>query len=213
MESRALATTTKKERTPQAVRSATMQRKLAKAAFEVIRDVGYANFRFTAVAKHAGVSHGAQLHHFPTKDSLAIAAIEYAYDQANQKFEKNHQSYQGPDDLFELIIRDFKDFYLSDYFMVALDIIMAGGKNESLRQELVSVSLANRQRIERAWLEKMVDAGWPLRDAENNLALTHSIIRGIAIRTLVNNDTEEFDRMLDCWRQIVAGQQASLSNS
>jgi protein-disulfide isomerase len=63
-------------RVPQAERSARMQRRLAQAAYEVIRDGGYVHFRTAAVARAAGVSQGAQLHHFPTKNSLAEAAIE-----------------------------------------------------------------------------------------------------------------------------------------
>ena len=39
-------------------RSALTKDKLARAAFEVIRDVGYAGFRTAAVAKAAGVSQG-----------------------------------------------------------------------------------------------------------------------------------------------------------
>ena len=64
-------------RVPQAERSARMQRRLAQAAYEVIRDGGYVHFRTAAVARAAGVSQGAQLHHFPTKNSLAEAAIDY----------------------------------------------------------------------------------------------------------------------------------------
>src|SRR5690606_10555559 len=110
----ATASPVKKARIPQATRTAVMRERLSKAAFNVIREVGYVNFRTSAVSKEAGVSQGAQLHHFPTKDSLAVAAMEYAYQQSNEAFEKNYAVKAQKNDLVELILKDFRDFYLSD---------------------------------------------------------------------------------------------------
>ena len=192
-----------KIRVPQAVRTAKMQQRLSKAAFNIIRDGGYVNFRTSAVAKEAGVSQGAQLHHYPTKDSLAVAALEYAYGKSYEQFERNYASIAEHDDLLDLILKDFKDFYLSDYFMVALDILMAGGKSEELRSQLTQITRNNRTKIERLWLEEMINAGWALTPAEDVLALSHSIVRGFATRALVIDDYAEFERLLERWRLLV----------
>ncbi len=199
-----MSTAVQKDRIPHAVRSAKMQQRLSKAAFEVIREVGYANFRTSAVSKRAGVSQGAQLHHYPTKDSLAIAALEYAYGEAREKFEQNLANSESSDDLLNLILQDSADFYLSDYFMVALDILMAGGKNEELHKQLTGMSRQFRDQVERAWLEKLVDDGWSLTLAEDVLALSHSLVRGFATRALIRNDQAEFDRLLRRWREMVS---------
>src|SRR4249919_1715852 len=79
-------------------RSALTKDKLARAAFEVIRDVGYAGFRTAAVAKAAGVSQGGQLHHFPTKDDLALAAVEYCNALAARKTEENLVRFSADDE-------------------------------------------------------------------------------------------------------------------
>ena len=192
-----------KQRVPQAVRSAKMQQRLSEAAYLIIRDGGYVNFRTSAVAKRAGVSQGAQLHHYPTKDSLAIAALDYAYKEYNKLFEANYAAVDQCDDLLDLIFKDFKDFYLSDYFSVALDILISGGKNEELREKLVVITRENRRLVERAWLEELINDGWPLALAEELLALSHSIIRGFAARALVIDDPAHFDRLLTRWRSMV----------
>ena len=192
-----------KQRAPQAVRSAKMQQRLSEAAYLIIRDGGYINFRTSAVAKRAGVSQGAQLHHYPTKDSLAIAALDYAYKEYNKLFEANYAAVDQCDDLLDLIFKDFKDFYLSDYFSVALDILISGGKNEELREKLVAITRENRRLVERAWLEELINDGWPLALAEELLALSHSIIRGFAARALVIDDPAHFDRLLTRWRSMV----------
>jgi AcrR family transcriptional regulator len=192
-----------RQRVPQAVRSAKMQQRLSEAAYLIIRDGGYVNFRTSAVAKRAGVSQGAQLHHYPTKDSLAIAALDYAYKEYNKLFEANYAAVDQCDDLLDLIFKDFKDFYLSDYFSVALDILISGGKNEELREKLVAITRENRRLVERAWLEELINDGWPLALAEELLALSHSIIRGFAARALVIDDPAHFDRLLTRWRSMV----------
>lgn len=195
-------TVAEKVRVPQAVRSAKMQELLSEVAYEIIRDVGYVNFRTSAVSKKAGVSQGAQLHHYPTKNSLAIAALDYAYIKAQERFEENYALRDEYDDLLDLILKDFMDFYLSDYFSVALDIIMSGGKNEELRSKVIALSRTSRLKVERLWLEELVDDGWPLQLAEDVLALSHSIVRGFAARALVLNDRSEFERLLRQWHSM-----------
>lgn len=190
-------------RVPQAERSARMQRRLAQAAFEVIRDGGYVNFRTAAVARAAGVSQGAQLHHFPTKNSLAEAAIDYAWSQANAESLTRIATFDGDEDIIAALVADSQAFFFSDYFRVALDILMAGGKDIALRDALVASTLSHRSRVERLWLEKLVEQGWKLPDAEDVLALSMSVARGFAVRAFVEPGRERFDRLSTRWVAIL----------
>lgn len=197
-------TTDAPTRTPQAERSARMRARLARAAYEVIRDGGYVNFRTAAVSQTAGVSQGAQLHHFPTKSALARAAIEYAWAQATDASLARIERYEPGGDTVGAILEDAAEFFFSEYFAVALDILMAGGKDDSVRGDLVSSTLRHRQRVERLWLEQLVADGWPLADAEDVLALSLSLVRGFAVRALVEPDRERFETLAARWRAIVA---------
>lgn len=193
----------KKTRVPQAVRSALMKERLSKAAFDVIRQVGYDSFRTSAVSKEAGVSQGAQLHHFPTKDSLALAAMDYAYRSSMDKFRENFAIEASGEALIDLMLQDFKDFYLSDYFMVALDILLACSKNEELQSQLSEMASNNRITVERQWLERLVDDGWSLSDAEAVMGLSHSIIRGFYVRGLLKRSSSDNEKLLDRWKKMV----------
>ncbi len=199
-----VTTTEAAPRVPQAERSARMQRRLAQAAYEVIRDTGYVNFRTAAVARTAGVSQGAQLHHFPTKNSLAEAAIDYAWSQATDDSLARIARFAPVDDVIMALMADSQAFFFSDYFRVALDILMAGGNERDLREALVASTLAHRSRVERLWLEKLVEQGWTLTDAEDVLALSMSIARGFAVRALVEPGRERFARLCARWVAIVA---------
>src|SRR3712207_8939771 len=68
-------------RVPQAERRARTQARLLDAAVECLADLGYAATTTIDVARRAGVSRGAQQHHFRTKAELMAAAIDHAFTQ------------------------------------------------------------------------------------------------------------------------------------
>jgi len=63
-------------RRSQAERSSTTRRALLEATIASLVEDGYANTTTSRVAERAGVSRGAHLHHFQTRQALVAAAIE-----------------------------------------------------------------------------------------------------------------------------------------
>ncbi len=193
-------------RVPQTERTALMKARLAQAAFDLIGEQGYVNFRTAAVARRAGVSQGAQLHHFPTKNSLALAAIEHAYDRSTEATMLRIAKLPPDVDPVDALLDDALAFFLSPNFRVALDILMAGGADATLKQELTALTLRQRGRVERLWLERLVDAGWALSAAEEVLTMTLCLVRGLAIRALVEPIGEAVEPLFERWRGMVAAQ-------
>ncbi|MCD6638465.1 MAG: TetR/AcrR family transcriptional regulator, partial [Nocardioides sp.] len=70
-------TTSTPTRVPQAERTAAMRARLLEATVELLVERGFAGTSTTMVSERAGVSRGAQLHHFPTKNDLVVAAVEH----------------------------------------------------------------------------------------------------------------------------------------
>ena len=64
-------------RTPQQERSRITQQRLLTATIECLVEYGWSGTTTTVVAERAGVSRGAQLHHYPTKAALVLAAIAH----------------------------------------------------------------------------------------------------------------------------------------
>jgi len=191
------------ERLTQEQRSNLTREKLSRAAFEVIRDVGYSGFRTAAVAKAAGVSQGGQLHHFPTKDDLAFAAIQYAYGLAQQKTADNLTRFASAADPIRAIIEDSMDFYFSSAFDVAVEVVKAATQHTALQRDIAELSRRFRDFAERGWLEKLVERGWSVADASDIIDLTTSLVRGFAIRKWMHRDSGQFKRLLDRWVDIV----------
>ena len=54
-----------------------MRARLLEATVECLVERGWSGTSTTVVSQRAGVSRGAQLHHFPTKNALVVAAVEH----------------------------------------------------------------------------------------------------------------------------------------
>jgi AcrR family transcriptional regulator len=61
-------------------RSAETRRRLLDATVACLFERGYAGTTTTEIASRAGVSRGAQLHHFPKKDELVVRALEHVFE-------------------------------------------------------------------------------------------------------------------------------------
>ena len=192
----------KPERKTQEQRTADAKARLSEAAFELIRDNGYANFRVAAVAKQAGVSQGGQLHHFPTKDAMTMAAIQFAIDQAQIVTEKNLNKYNRDSDPVKAIIRDSMDYYFSPHFDVAMDITRSTSHDESLNRDIATAHRHYRAFTEEAWFAHLTDAGWNGGDARDLIDMTTSLVRGFAIRAMIHPDHVTFERLLNRWHSI-----------
>ena len=77
--------TTRRPRT-QAERSAETQVALLEATVASLVELGYARTSTTEIVRRAGVSRGAQVHHYPTKGDLVVAAVEHVFERQEQAF-------------------------------------------------------------------------------------------------------------------------------
>ena len=67
-------------------RSLATRAALLDAAVESLVELGYAATTTIEIARRAGVSRGAQLHHFPTKAQLLATAVEHLVDRRRTEF-------------------------------------------------------------------------------------------------------------------------------
>jgi AcrR family transcriptional regulator len=67
-------------------RSAETRGRLLDATVECLYELGYAGTTTPEIARRAGVSRGAQLHHFHRKEELVVRALEYVFDLRLKRF-------------------------------------------------------------------------------------------------------------------------------
>jgi AcrR family transcriptional regulator len=179
------ATLTKPPRRSQAERSEAMRLRLATAAYETVAEGGLKALRMRNVADAASVSQGALLHHFPDKNAVILAAIEHALELARADSAAwLAQSADSPEDLLIAMLAEFRAFFFSDRFWVAIGITVEAVKDTGLwpavRQRVGDL----RTPIYRAWEDRLVAAGWSAATARRAVRSGSAMLSGTATRRL-----------------------------
>ena len=192
----------RRKRRTQAERRQGTRTRILDAAVEVLRKNGYAHFRTADVAKAAGVSRGAQLHHFATKEKLVYATMEHVFQNVLETSRQRARALKRGEDPLEHMIADAREFFFSTPFFISLDIATSIN-NARFRGKLMAMVRDARLPAEQAWRQALVAGGMPDREADDLLWLTLALVRGLAVRMLWQNEPARFDRLLKVWRGVV----------
>jgi AcrR family transcriptional regulator len=191
------------KRKTQAERTLAMRARVLQGAIQVLTEKGYAGFRTAEVAQAAGVSRGALTHHFPTKDALVLAALEHVFRAAAELGRSHAHKVHSVDEAIQALLKDSRDFFFSELFLIAIDLSIAGGKDSEHGQSIREISRMHRLPVEAAWLDALIELGVPKKLADDLLWLTISIVRGLAVRRILADEPKRFQRLLALWRDIV----------
>jgi AcrR family transcriptional regulator len=181
-----------------------MRRRLAQAAFELISERGYSAFRTAAVAERAGVSQGAQVHHFATKDGLTLAAVEHAFAHASAQTEQLiEQGRARGEDPIDMMLRDFRFYFFRDDFWASLDITINGSKTPALVDGIREIVPRYRLGVYKRWVGLLVEEGWAADDAQELVRMSAALVTGLSIRTLFDDVDAYIEQTVAKWREIV----------
>jgi AcrR family transcriptional regulator len=203
---------TRKVRRPQAERSESMQRRLLDAATAVLKERGLAGFRTADVIERAGVSKGALLHHFPTKVSLIAAA----FDRLRAATDASSRPFHPPPTLVEALsdlTAESHAFFFGEAYYVSLDIAISGARTPDLRDAIFDSVRGVRQRTEELWTDRLAVYGISHERAHDAVWLVNSIIRGLAVRALMETDHTWFRRLERLAAQMIAAHLSKLDES
>jgi AcrR family transcriptional regulator len=190
-------------RRSQAERSEDTKRRILEAAARLIVRKGYAELRVADIAYEAGVSIGAQLHHFQNKDALVIAVIEHCFAEASRSSRRRAESGSAPSEIIEDIIDDAMDFFFSEHFLIALNVVLSTLAPSAMRDDVLKISRGARLPVEEAWEKAMVAAGFPKELTAELITLTFCLVRGFAIRRLWDDDARWQQHCLALWRDMI----------
>ena len=191
-------------RRTQAERSGETRRRILDAAVALLGERGYAGLRTGDVAIAAGVSKGAQTHHFPSKDELVVAVVEHVFLRAGEQARKRARRSMTADEAVKALLADAQEFFFSELFLIALDLAIQGRLRDAGDNALTRLSAATRLPVEAHWRAALIDSGVPGEVADDLLWLSLSIVRGLAVRRLWQHDAPRFNRLFRLWREMVA---------
>ncbi|QSE81873.1 TetR/AcrR family transcriptional regulator [Rhodococcus koreensis] len=178
----------------QAERTAAMRTKLLDAAVDSLVELGYARTTTQGIARRAGVSRGAQLHHFPTKESLVVAAVEHLVDKRMEEIlAAEVDAGRG--------IEVLADAFSGPLFYAALELWVAARTDPALFEATVPLERKVTDALRRGSAEVFGD-----RFDSDAIELSIELVRGLAVSALFRTPEAEQSlraRLLPVWESKV----------
>jgi len=134
-------------RRTQEERSQATCRLLLDAAVDCLIEHGLQGFSTTIVADRAGVSRGAQLHHFPTRAALVAAAVEHVFARLTEDYERGFAALDEKDRSPARAVALLQAICLDPRHSAVLDLYAAARTDAELRASIVPVAARHRENV------------------------------------------------------------------
>lgn len=193
----------------QAERSASTRTKLLDATAQCLAERGYVATSTTEVCRRAGVSRGAQLHHFPTKAELVAAAVDHVFERRVEEFRALMETLPSGPERVELAVEVLWSMFQGETFAAWFELIAAGRTDPDLAEHVQRVARAMTQRIRSAWLDLFSPpSGYRFIDGIEDAApaLLFTVLDGLAMRRLTRTSIgpDEHETVLGALRAIAS---------
>lgn len=185
-------------RATQAERRNAMRAKLLEATLSIIVEQGWSRTSTQKICARAGVSRGAQTHHFPTKESLLIAAVTEMVARYQKQFESALRDGSEPPSLAELFDFLWDACFEGELLNTWMEAMVAARTDQQLR-DVVRSTDEHAIRAMRQWGETSDRRS----DAADLVELTVYLLRGMVVQSGVHPDNRERARLFDVWKRVV----------
>jgi AcrR family transcriptional regulator len=192
------------KRRNQAQRSAATREALLDAALECLVQDGYASTTTARVAERAGLSRGAHLHHFQTRDALLAAAAAHLTTRRGDVLSQAVDALppSGPKRIVEGLDLIFGS-YNHPLYQATLDLWTNARTDGELREHLIPIERAlDRQTIELS--RKLFPAAAERADFERLVELALAAIRGLVVLDTLHADGARAEKQWPACRDQLA---------
>jgi AcrR family transcriptional regulator len=172
-------------RRTQRERSAAMQLRVLEATIDCLYEVGYARTTTIEVAARAGVSRGAQLHHFPTKDRLVTMAVRHLLAKRLEEFRRAFVALPPDADKTSAVIDLIWANTSSRAFYAWLELVVASRTDAALRKTVLEIQQQWWDEVQTTFREFFVPHQEHERRFEVAPAFAFATLYGLALDKIV----------------------------
>nr|WP_139980615.1 TetR/AcrR family transcriptional regulator [Nocardioides litoris] len=179
-----------------------MRARLLEATVECLVERGFAGTTTTLVSERAGVSRGAQLHHFPSKNDLVVAAVEHLTRIRGAELEAAAGGLPGGTRRTRAVLEMLADHFTSPVFFAALELWVAARTDPTLQAAVVPLEQRVGREAHRLTVEVLgADESRP--GTRELVQATLDLVRGLGLATTVGDDAARRRRILDEWAAVL----------
>jgi AcrR family transcriptional regulator len=192
-------TPTAVDRAPKQDRSRATRRRLLEAAVACLADHGWAGSTVSVVAERAGVSRGAAQHHFPTREDLFTAAVEYVAEERSTALRALFP--EGAADR-RAVVSALVDLYTGPLFRAALHLWVAASNEDQLRPRVTELEARVGRETHRIAVELLAaDESRP--GARETVQGLLDMARGLGLANLLTDDAGRRERVVAQWAALL----------
>jgi AcrR family transcriptional regulator len=189
-------------RVPQEERTRAMRARLLEATVELLVERGFAGTTTTLVSERAGVSRGAQLHHFPTKNDLVFAAVSHVTDVRAAELLAAAGRLPAGERRTRAVLGMLADHFTSPVFAAALELWVAARTDAGLLAEVAPLEQRVGRETHRLTVE-LLGADESAPGVRELVQATLDLVRGLGLASTISDDTRRRERILDRWAEVL----------
>ncbi|MGN6161251.1 MAG: TetR/AcrR family transcriptional regulator [Marmoricola sp.] len=189
-------------RVPQEERTRAMRHRLLEATIDCLVEYGWSGTSTTLVSERAGVSRGAQLHHFPTKHSLVFAAVEHLTVMRGAELAEAARKLPRSKHTPRAVLGLLADHMTSPVFTAALELWVAARTDPELRAEVVRLEQRVGREMHRLTVE-LLGADESRPGTREVIQATLDLIRGLGLANTIADDRRRRNQILDRWAEVL----------
>lgn len=186
-------------RAPKQDRSRLTRDRILAATIDSLADAGWNATSVVQVAERAGVSRGAAQHHFPTREDLITAALEYMFDERFGQARIESARIDDPaDSSTEAVVSRVVDYYTGPLFRAALQVWTAAAADPDLRARIVPLEERFGREAHRMAVAALgIDPADPV--AHRLVQATLDLARGLGLANLLTDDSRRRGEIVRAW--------------
>jgi AcrR family transcriptional regulator len=182
--------------------------RLLDATIDSLIERGWAGTTTTEVADRAGVSRGAELHHFPTKADLVAAAVEHLFLRRHDEFRHAFDALPPDVDRAAAAIDLLWPMVSGPTFYAWLELAVAARTEAELRSRLAPIGQRFAENVERWFRELFPPPASAGAFYEAAPGFAFAIMESLAVIKMVAEDRPHFvalrDRLLGTLKLLAA---------
>lgn len=179
-----------------------MRTRLLDATVETLLEHGYAGSTTTEIARRAGVSRGAQLHHFPTKAELVLTAVEHLSERRREEFVRVVATLPEGVDRADAAIDQLWRIMSGPTFYAWLELMVASRTDPELRASLMQVYARLMDTVQRTFRELFPASSDPNPFFEIAPAFTFALLEGLALGRILAPSEPGRERVLGALKML-----------
>jgi AcrR family transcriptional regulator len=178
--------------------------RLLDATIAALTEVGWAGTSTTEVVRRAGVSRGAQVHHYPTKEDLVLASIEHLLERRLEEYHEAFDRLPADDRTPGTAIDLLWESCFGSTFEAWLELAVAARLDPALRERFIEVEerfwKANLDRFRGMFPEVASDPEF----ASIALRFTFSVLDGLALGRFMGVGEDDLAAVREAFKAVVA---------